>query len=46
MMPVVNTVLREPMAPPSLLVRLCKPLTETLGLTTLPYHVHEICWGF
>jgi hypothetical protein len=38
--------MRDPIPPPSLLVQFSKPLTEKLGLTTLPYHVHEILLGF
>ncbi|KAH7080455.1 TLC domain-containing protein [Paraphoma chrysanthemicola] len=38
--------MRDPIPPPSLLVQLSKPLAEKLGLSTLPYHVHEILLGF
>ncbi|KAL6706489.1 hypothetical protein ACN47E_005428 [Coniothyrium glycines] len=38
--------MRDPLPAPSLLVQLSKPLAERFGLTTLPYHVHEILLGF
>ena len=38
--------MRDPIAPPSLLIQLSKPLADRLGLATLPYHVHEILLGF
>lgn len=38
--------MRDPIPPPPQLIHLSKPLAENLGLTTLPYHVHEILLGF
>jgi hypothetical protein len=38
--------MRDPIPPPSLLVQLSEPLAEKFGLTTVPYHVHEILLGF
>jgi len=49
-MAAVNLILRpdmkDPIPPPSMLVQLSKPFTEKLGLTTLPFHVHEVLLGF
>lgn len=49
-MPLVDSILRpnmrDPLPPPSLLVQASKPLSEKLGLSTLPYHVHEVLLGF
>lgn len=46
----VDTILRlnmrDPIPSPPQLIQLSKPLAEKLGLTTLPYHVHEILLGF
>ncbi|KAF1939543.1 DUF887-domain-containing protein [Clathrospora elynae] len=38
--------MRDPIPPSSLLIQASKPIAEKLGLTTLPYHVHEILLGF
>lgn len=38
--------MRDPLPPPPQLVQLSKPYAEKYGLTTLPYHVHEIILGF
>lgn len=49
-MSVVNSILgssmRDPIAPPLLLVQLGQRMAGRLGLATLPYHVHEILLGF
>ncbi|KAH8730979.1 TLC domain-containing protein [Phaeosphaeriaceae sp. PMI808] len=49
-MPTVNTIfspnMRDPIPPPSMLMQLTKHASQKLGLTTLPYHVHEILLGF
>ncbi|KAF2856312.1 DUF887-domain-containing protein [Plenodomus tracheiphilus IPT5] len=43
---IIRPNMRDPLPPPSLLVQLSRPWAEKLGLTTLPYHVHEILLGF
>jgi hypothetical protein len=49
-MSLVDTLLkpnmRDPLPPLSMLVQASKSFAEKLGLTTLPYHVHEIILGF
>ena len=34
-----------PLPPPPLLVSLTRPLSNTLGLTTLPLHIHEVIFA-
>lgn len=43
---IVRPNMRDPIPPPSMLVKLSEPLAEKLGLTTLPAHVHEVLLGF
>ncbi|KAF2034933.1 DUF887-domain-containing protein [Setomelanomma holmii] len=43
---IVRPNMRDPIPPPSLLVQLSEPFSEKFGLSTLPYHVHEILLGF
>lgn len=43
---ILRPEMRDPIPSPSILVQLSKPFTEKLGLTTLPYHVHEVLAGF
>lgn len=38
--------MRDPIPPPSQLVQLSRPFADRFGLTTLPFHVHEIILGF
>ena len=38
--------MRDPLPSPSQLVHFTKAYSEWLGLTTLPYHAHEILLGF
>jgi hypothetical protein len=49
-MSMANTIpranMQDPIPPPSMLVQLSKPFAESLGLSTMPYHVHEILLGF
>ncbi|KAL5120256.1 hypothetical protein ACEQ8H_001814 [Pleosporales sp. CAS-2024a] len=37
---------RDPIPPPPMLVQLSKPLAESLGMKTMPYHLHEVLLGF
>ena len=39
--------MRDPLPPPApILFNLVKPYADKLGLTTLPYHIHEVIFAF
>src|ERR1700761_530450 len=38
--------MRDPLAPPPLVVQTFKPIANYLGLRTLPLHGHEVILGF
>lgn len=43
---ILRPSMRDPIPPPPVLVQLSKPISENLGLTTMPYHIHEVLLGF